>query len=127
MTSPMATSDYVEEMQRDKVVPAGAYGYEQLEIVPQKVTDGIAIEPVRHARVGGYRWVHAWGLWTLAAGGAGCCLPGPAADVCAWTSFTAYATAVAIASSDVASALRPCGVGPSICPHPKPCVTCCGF
>lgn len=56
MTSPMATSDYVEEMQRDKVVPAGAYGYEQLEIVPQKVTDGIAIEPVRHARVGGYRW-----------------------------------------------------------------------
>lgn len=83
MTSPMATSDYVEEMQRDKVVPAGAYGYEQLEIVPQKVTDGIAIEPVRHARVGGYRWVQVWGPRALVAGRAGCCLAGPVADVCA--------------------------------------------
>ncbi|KAG2448737.1 hypothetical protein HYH02_006091 [Chlamydomonas schloesseri] len=56
MTSPLATEDYVEEMLRDKVVPAGALGYADLGIVPQKVTDGLAIEPVRHARVGGYRW-----------------------------------------------------------------------
>ncbi|GIL71260.1 hypothetical protein Vretimale_2871 [Volvox reticuliferus] len=56
MTSPLATDDYVEESLRDKVVPAGALGYADLDIVPQKVTDGLAIEPVRHARVGGYRW-----------------------------------------------------------------------
>ncbi|EFJ44232.1 NADH:ubiquinone oxidoreductase 39 kDa subunit [Volvox carteri f. nagariensis] len=56
MTSPMATDDYVEECLRDKVVPAGVKGYADLDIVPQKVTDGLPIEPVRHARVGGYRW-----------------------------------------------------------------------
>ncbi len=56
MTSPMATDDYVEESLRDKVVPPLVKGYADLDIVPQKVTDGLAIEPVRHARVGGYRW-----------------------------------------------------------------------
>ncbi|GFR45652.1 hypothetical protein Agub_g7063 [Astrephomene gubernaculifera] len=56
MTSPMATDDYVEESLRDKVVPAGALSYADLGITPQKVTDGMAIEPVRHSRVGGYRW-----------------------------------------------------------------------
>ncbi|GLC37331.1 hypothetical protein PLESTB_001135500 [Pleodorina starrii] len=56
MTSPMATDDYVEECLVDKVVPGGAKGYTDLEVVPQKVTDGLAIEPVRHSRVGGYRW-----------------------------------------------------------------------
>lgn len=66
MTSPLATEDYVEEMLRDKVVPAGALGYADLGIVPQKVTDGLAIEPVRHARVGGYRWVVA--AWVRGTG-----------------------------------------------------------
>lgn len=55
MTSPMATADYVEEMLRDIVVPEGALSYKDLEITPQKVTEGLAIEPVRHYRVGGYR------------------------------------------------------------------------
>lgn len=55
MTSPMATADYVEESLGDKMVPPGVKGYADLEIVPQKVTDGMALEPVRHARVGGYR------------------------------------------------------------------------
>ncbi|KAG2498336.1 hypothetical protein HYH03_003596 [Edaphochlamys debaryana] len=56
MTSPLATADYVEECLRDKVVPPGALGYADLDINPAKVTDGMAIEPVRHSRVGGYRW-----------------------------------------------------------------------
>ncbi|KXZ51581.1 hypothetical protein GPECTOR_12g544 [Gonium pectorale] len=56
MTSPLATDDYVEECLRHKVVPPGALGYAELEVTPQKVTDGMPIEPVRHMRVGGYRW-----------------------------------------------------------------------
>lgn len=55
-TSPMACADYVEEMLRDCVAPPGSLGYQELNIVPQKVTEGLAIEPVRHYRVGGYRW-----------------------------------------------------------------------
>lgn len=59
MVSPMATGDYVEEMLRDKVAPGGSLGYSELGLTPQKVTDGLPIEPVRHMRVGGYRCVRA--------------------------------------------------------------------
>lgn len=56
MSSWMSSANYVEEVIRDKIVPKGALGYADLEIQPQPVTDGLAIEPVRHYRVGGYRW-----------------------------------------------------------------------
>lgn len=52
----MESADFVEEMIRDRVVPYGAKTYADLDIKPAKVTDGLPIEPVRHFRVGGYRW-----------------------------------------------------------------------
>eukprot|EP00798_Chlamydomonas_sp_ICE-L_P015531 gene15531-21620_t len=51
-----SSAGYVEEVVRDSVVPKGALGYADLDIKAQSVTDGLAIEPVRHYRVGGYRW-----------------------------------------------------------------------
>lgn len=56
LTSYMFTTDYVNEMSVDKVVPKAALGYTDLDIIPARVTDGIAIEPVRHMREGGYEW-----------------------------------------------------------------------
>lgn len=56
MTSYMQSVDYVEEQLIDSVVPANALSYADLGIIPQKVTDGLPLEPVRHYRVGGYRW-----------------------------------------------------------------------
>ncbi|MEW5302262.1 MAG: hypothetical protein WDW36_005064 [Sanguina aurantia] len=56
VASYMASVDYVEEVTRDRVAPEGSLGYVDLEIKAVKVTDGLAIEPVRHYRVGGYRW-----------------------------------------------------------------------
>ncbi|KAJ9519638.1 hypothetical protein QJQ45_013262 [Haematococcus lacustris] len=48
--------DYVEEVTRNAVAPRGALGYKDLGLRPSKVTDGLALEPVRHFRKGGYRW-----------------------------------------------------------------------
>eukprot|EP00879_Flechtneria_rotunda_P002683 GHRR01002889.1.p2 GENE.GHRR01002889.1~~GHRR01002889.1.p2 ORF type:complete len:173 (+),score=58.59 GHRR01002889.1:1284-1802(+) len=50
----MFTTDYVNEISRDKVAPAGVLGYKELGIVPVKVTEGMAIEAIRYERVGGY-------------------------------------------------------------------------
>lgn len=50
------TSDAVAEATVDKVVPeAGVLTYRDLDVVPQKVTEGMAIEPIRYCRVGGYK------------------------------------------------------------------------
>lgn len=48
--------DYVEESSRDNLAPLGSLGYAALGIKPNKVTDGLPLEPVRHFRKGGYRW-----------------------------------------------------------------------
>jgi hypothetical protein len=37
LTNPMHTVDFIDEISRDKVVPAGALGYAALDILPQKV------------------------------------------------------------------------------------------
>ncbi|KAF5842982.1 NADH:ubiquinone oxidoreductase 39 kDa subunit [Dunaliella salina] len=62
LTPPLPTDtyfnsvDYVEEATRDRVMPAGALGYKDLDFKSNKVTDGLPMEPVRHFRVGGYSW-----------------------------------------------------------------------
>lgn len=50
------TEDYVDEMQRDAVVPStpGTLTYADLGITPNKITMGIPIEHIRYYRVGGY-------------------------------------------------------------------------
>jgi hypothetical protein len=37
LTNPMHTVDYIDEISRDKLVPAGELGYADLDMVPQKV------------------------------------------------------------------------------------------
>ena len=48
------TEDYIDEVQRDAVLPANALTYADLGIVPKKITMGIPIEHIRYYRVGGY-------------------------------------------------------------------------
>jgi NADH dehydrogenase (ubiquinone) 1 alpha subcomplex subunit 9 len=56
----MSTADWVDEISTGKVVPkAGADGarvltYADLDIAPRRITEGVAMEPVRYSRVGGY-------------------------------------------------------------------------
>lgn len=50
----MYTGDFVDELSRDKLAPAGSLGYTDLGIVPLKVTEGLAIEAIRYQRTGGY-------------------------------------------------------------------------
>lgn len=56
MANWMYSADYVEEMNAGKTVAKGALSYSDLNIHAAKVTEGLAIEPVRHYRVGGYSW-----------------------------------------------------------------------
>ncbi|GAX76358.1 hypothetical protein CEUSTIGMA_g3804.t1 [Chlamydomonas eustigma] len=56
MSNWMFSSDYIDEMMKDKITPRGALGFSDLGIMPTKVTEGLPIEPVRHYRVGGYSW-----------------------------------------------------------------------
>lgn len=48
----MFTGDFVDEISRDKLAPAGSLGYADLGIVPLKVTEGLAIEAIRYQRTG---------------------------------------------------------------------------
>lgn len=50
----MYTGDFVDELSRDKLAPAGSLGYTDLGIVPLKVTEGLAIEAIRYQRTGEY-------------------------------------------------------------------------
>ncbi|KIY94131.1 hypothetical protein MNEG_13832 [Monoraphidium neglectum] len=46
----MATADYVDEISTGKVVPDGALTYADLDIIPGKITEGTAMEPIRYSR-----------------------------------------------------------------------------
>lgn len=50
----MSTADWVDEISTGKVVPDGVPTYSDLDIIPGKITEGMAMEPTRYSRVGGY-------------------------------------------------------------------------
>ncbi|KAI8469041.1 MAG: hypothetical protein J3K34DRAFT_470264 [Monoraphidium minutum] len=50
----MATADYVDEISTGKLVPPGVLTYSDLDMIPAKITEGTAMEPIRYSRVGGY-------------------------------------------------------------------------
>lgn len=50
----MFTSDYIQELKGDYVMPQGALGFDALDVKPHKVTEGLPIEYLRHYRAGGY-------------------------------------------------------------------------
>ncbi len=52
----MFTGDFVDEISRDKLAPAGSLGYSDLDIVPLKVTEGLPIEAIRYQRTGDPSW-----------------------------------------------------------------------
>jgi NADH dehydrogenase (ubiquinone) 1 alpha subcomplex subunit 9 len=56
LVNPMFTTDAIQELALDKVVPeeAGVLTMSDLGVKPHKVTEGIPIEYLRHYRSGGY-------------------------------------------------------------------------
>jgi NADH dehydrogenase (ubiquinone) 1 alpha subcomplex subunit 9 len=50
----MFSSDFINEMKGDYVLPSGVLGFEHLDVIPHKVTEGLPIEYLRFYRSGGY-------------------------------------------------------------------------
>ncbi|GBF98166.1 NADH dehydrogenase mitochondrial [Raphidocelis subcapitata] len=50
----MSTADWVDEISTGKVVPDGVHTYADLDMIPQRITEGMAMEPIRYSRTGGY-------------------------------------------------------------------------